>query len=224
MVLLQESLALNLTLHDTFALAYVQTYIGYTALCLHELRVSKQAFGDALAVLDPESAPEITCRLLDGIARLSAQQGRTAHAARIWGGMDAFRTRHECAYRPVEQHRHEEEAAAARQSMGTWAFAAAWREGCVLSFADLHVEAKSSLGRRENIHASSEAPAATEDAFARRFQTTRRSSQPTLTLKAPQQATLRLYALGQVQVYRGHRAVTTTDLTYSKARELLFFL
>jgi DNA-binding SARP family transcriptional activator len=38
------------------------------------------------------------------------------------------------------------------------------------------------------------------------------------------QPKLYIHALGQVQAYRGERLVTATELTYTKARELLYFL
>src|SRR5690606_37545033 len=43
----------------------------------------------------------------------------------------------------------------------------------------------------------------------------------TVTQSRPE---LRVFALGQVRVYRGDRLLTSTDWTYAKARELFFYL
>ncbi len=246
--LLCESLSLNQSLGDRLALTYAHTFLGYAALCRNELPSSAQAFGDALALLDTENTPEIVFRLLDGVATFAARQGRGAPAARIWGAMDVLRGKHGLVYRSIERQRYRGEVAAARRALDPRSFAQAWHEGRTMSLADVLGEAwavlplpidgcaRASVGDSlgESIGRSAAVgymnPIATPAGDPRQPMASsaerwsRRSSTRVAHVTEDSQPRLRIHALGQVQAYRGERLITATDLTYAKARELLYFL
>jgi non-specific serine/threonine protein kinase len=252
--LLRESLALNQGLHDHHALTYVHTYLGYAALHGGEPPSSAQAFGDALAlVADGECDHELVFRLLDGVAALAARRGEGASAAHIWGAMDALRGTHALAYRPIEWRRYRDEVAAARRTVDRRAFAQAWREGRAESLADALNEARTVLSQLAAKHAEERASAPVDTPLGDTGETVGGRAKP-LVMHAedpgfpaedpvfPMASTsdhvpdvaapsvketcprLRVRALGQVQASRDERSITATELTYSKARELLHFL
>jgi non-specific serine/threonine protein kinase len=235
-LLLGESLALNQALGDRLALCYVHTALGYVALHRSDLSSCAQAFGEARAVLDAQGNPEIVFRLLDGIAMLAARRGQRASAAYIWGAMNALRSKHELVYRAVERQRYKREVAAARRAIGPRSFAQTWHEGGKQSLADILGEAWQVLpvptdGCAGELAKCGEAvtpkpPLTTPEADRGDWTAAARagSSAGVTPLADEPQPKLYIHALGQVRAYRGERLITATDLTYSKARELLYFL
>jgi non-specific serine/threonine protein kinase len=250
--LLRESLALNRAVGDRLALTYGHTFLGYAALYRNELSSAAQSFGDALALLDMETTPEIVFRFLDGIATLAARRGSGASAARIWGAMDVVGSKHGLAYRPIERQRYRREVAA-RRDLDPQSFAQAWQEGRTMTLANVLRESCTVLalpadectraalgdslghswddppgGSAAGGHTKPDttpvvAPRYSATSSLRAYGSARSSATVPYDAEEPQPR-LRIHAFGQVQVYHGERLITATDLTYTKARELLYFL
>jgi predicted ATPase/DNA-binding SARP family transcriptional activator len=205
---LRESLDLNRRLQDSLAIAYALTYLGHVALVGNDLERAVQVFREALTTLDPESNPEILVRIFGGMATATARLGAVARAARLWGAMEHLRETHGVQGRPIEQRQLDREMAGVRRGADQRGYDAAWEEGqrmpldAVFAYAGMG-DASTSQGYWSSGHASKPEQAIIGDT-------------PDLGL--------RIYGLGSLKVYRGEQLLTAADLTYSKAKELLFYL
>lgn len=195
--LLGESLALNRTIKDDFAAAHALTTLGYAALAERDLARADRRLREALALLAVESASEVLFRLLDGMAMVAAGQGEALRAARVWGAVETQRATYGVQYRPVERSDYDRAVAAACLDADAVAFDAAWDAGRALSLDAAIAAVRESSPPPLSIHIS--------HADERR-------------------PALRIYGLGTVEVFRGARPLSTTDLTYAKAKELLYYL
>jgi predicted ATPase/DNA-binding SARP family transcriptional activator len=206
--LFHESLALSATLNDHHAGAYTHAELGTAALLAGDLEQAEQAFRLALAISDPSDNPEIVLTACDGLATIHLACGTPLHAASIWAATEAIRQGYGLRLRPVEQQRREARVITARRAAESGAFAAAWAAGTALSLADVQAMA-TQLAAAE----------AQTTAIAVLVPTHRRTESP-----EPGEPSLRLWGLGAVRIERDGRLLSGRDLTYSRARDLLFYL
>jgi DNA-binding SARP family transcriptional activator len=120
-------------------------------------------------------------------------------AARLWGAAEALRHTIGAPPAPVERLFYEPRIVATRVRVNEAAFLAAWVEGQAM-------------------------PLEQAVACALAGQTEAHETVPRLSPEELASPDLRIFALGIAQVYRGERALAPSDWTYTKGRELLYYL
>jgi len=135
---------------------------------------------------------------IDGVAWAAAAVGDHSLAARLFGAADRQFSAMQTHFHPLEQPAHDAAVELARAGLGAATFAAAWEEGRQLGLEDA---AQIALG----LTVASTPPA--------------QSAAPLAT-----SVTLQLYALGPARVVLGDRSIAASSWTYSRARDLLFYL
>ncbi len=220
---LQECLSLNQALGDRLALTYTYTYLGLLALRQSNLGLSSTLFGQTLTLIDTDSDPQIVTRLLIGIAMLARYREVSYQAALLWGAVDSLRTRYGLLFRIVEDLQKEREANSLREQLGASDFDLALHMGAAMPLSEALVQGRMFLQSLDyslvNLRGGTRRPPAVpghnRNAPAERAIT----SDPDVP-----GVRLAIYALGQVEVCRGVQLLTSTELTYSKSRELLYYL
>jgi non-specific serine/threonine protein kinase len=206
--LLHESLALNDALHDRLACAYARAELGTAALLTGQLEQAEQAFRLMVTIPDPGENPAVVLSACDGLATVHLLRGAPVRAASIWAATEVLRAQYGLRLRPVEQQRRAAWVDAARRGTEPNTFFAAWAEGKALSLVDA-------------------LSAATEVVSAEAHPTTIPTRLPTKrATQSPDRGdpSLRLWGLGAVRIERDGRLLSGRDLTYSRARDLLFYL
>ncbi len=196
--LLEESLRLMQAGKDLNLMAAALWRLGH--LCWLEGRYSHSlaAFQESLVVRRSLNNLRGVAYAIDGVAWVAAAAGDHHPAARLFGAADRQFSTMQTHFHPLEQPAHNAAVELVRTGLGATAFAADWEEGKHWGLEDA-AEIALSLTVGPEPTVSSVMPAA--------------ASVP-----------LKLYALGPVRVVLDGRAITTSDWTYSKARELLFYL
>ncbi|MGO8946187.1 MAG: tetratricopeptide repeat protein [Ktedonobacterales bacterium] len=211
---LEESLALNRQLRDHLATAYSLVYLGRAAIDGQKAVHWHQEALTVVEALDPEGRlvdPELQFRLVDGIGVTVARCGLVLPAAQLWGSMDCLRTTYGLSYRTLERRTYELEVAAARARVGSQAFQEAWSEGRCMPHTALVASAFSALA------------AVQPSKSLKPLESSGIVAVPAAGEKA-ETALLRISGLGPAQIYVGEKLITTRDLIYTKAQELLFYL
>jgi DNA-binding SARP family transcriptional activator len=155
---------------------------------------------------------------LDLFAQVLLEQSRAApaprqaehhrQASRLFGAAALLRERIRTPLPPLFRSRYDQDVMRARSMMGEEAFAKAWAEGRALT---MEQAIELALGVKPAIDLP---PPAAPRPFPAVVDGSPSASFPKL----------RIFALGRARVLRGVQLLTTADWTYSRARELLFYL
>jgi predicted ATPase/DNA-binding SARP family transcriptional activator len=211
---LNETLEYNRALKDTFAVGYALVYLGQALYLQGRNTEARACHSDALALACSTSTPELLNRLFDGLAALAASDGDLRSAAYLWGAAEAIHTTGSTRYWPAERKRLEEALAAVRPGVDNSpdeTFVAAWTMGRAMV---LDEALKLARQVAQTLPVDSGVDAAAQERSRGHEARTEATSIPPL----------RIHALGAVCIQRGKYEVTTQDFTYSKGRELLFYL
>ncbi len=196
--LLAESLQLMRAGNDVNMTGAALWRLGH--LCWLEQRYSESlaAFQESLLLRRSINNLRGVAYAIDGVAWVAAAEGDHSLAACLFGAADRHFTVMRSHFHPMEQPAHDAAVALARAGLDAPAFAAAWEEGKQLS---LENAAEIALGLTSE-------PA------------------PVPPFSAPQSTAvpLKLYALGTARAVLGDRPISASEWTYSRAREVLFYL
>jgi len=196
--LLAESIHLMRAENDLNRAAAALWRLGHLCWLEHQYPQSLAAFQESLLLRRSLNSLRGVAYAIDGVAWVAAADGDHTLAARLFGAADTHFVAMHSHFHPLEQPAHDAAVALARTGLGAAAFAAVWEEGKQLGLEDA-----AEMALRLTI---GQAPGAEKSL-----------SQVSSTL-------LRLYALGPVRVVQGERTIAASDWTYSRARDLLFYL
>jgi predicted ATPase/DNA-binding SARP family transcriptional activator len=196
--LLAESIHLMRAENDLNRAAAALWRLGHLCWLEYQYPQSLAAFQESLTLRRSLNNLRGVAYAIDGVAWIAAASGDHCLAARLFGAADLHFAAMDSHFHPLEQPAHDAAVAVARIGLGDPPFATAWEEGKHLS-----LDNAAELALRLTITPS---PVAEKSV-----------PQATSTL-------LRLYALGPVRVVLSDRTITASDWTYSRARDLLFYL
>ena len=201
--LFRESLALYEELGDRVARALPLLNLGLIFLEQGEAEQAKNLLTESLALLWHIGDRANTAESLEGLAGVAARQRQSRRAARLLAKADALRTAIGAVRAPSAQSQYLELKESICSQVDRTSFEKAWAEGQSMHVAEAVT------------YACTEEPAAIDN-------------KPYEVTKAPHQEqpvpALRIFSLGEVEIYRGDDLVAPGDWTYTKARELLFYL
>jgi len=142
---------------------------------------------------------------LEELAGVAGAQKQMERAARLWGAAEAIRTSIGAPLEPFDLTFYMKKVTSTRIQADEASFAKSWTEGRSMSMeqAIAYALAKPSLLHDETVPSSGGESTSKE---------------------AKVLPELRIFSLGLAQVYRGTHALTSSDWTYIKGRELLFYL
>jgi predicted ATPase/DNA-binding SARP family transcriptional activator len=195
--LLAESLHLMRAGKDLNLTGAALWRLGHLCWLEHNNPESLAAFQESLTVRRTLNNLRGVAYAIDGVAWAAAAAGNHSLAARLFGAADRQFSAMQTHFHPLEQPAHDAAVALARAGLDPAAFAAAWEEGRQLSLADAAEIAAALVIAGE--------PA-------------------TQQIAPPATAPLKLYGLGSGRVVLDGRTIAATDWTYSRARDLLFYL
>ncbi len=222
--LLKHSLALFRELGDKGGIAAALGSLGFVALKQGDDRQARALLRESLMLAQEIGDKGAIVKALEGLAcaigvhcqggergaarpleEVSAPdneeptEGCALLAARLWSAAEAVRHTMGAPLAPAERLFYEPRMAAVRARVNETTFLAAWAEGQAMPLeqAIACAHAGQTEAHEPVTHLSSE------------------------ELPSPE---LRIFALGAAQVYRGERALAPSDWTYSKGRELLYYL
>lgn len=204
-----ESLAMRRMQGDRGGAAHTLFYLGRVALEQEQAAKARAYFEESFALRLALGDVEGQAAALEGLGALAAQAGDGAIAARCFGGAEAARERVRSPAQGIDRAFSERWMTAARELLGEEAFARELAAGRALA-------PSVALQSAAATDAAAKEPPASAPAEPQR---------PPEAVRAPRPpAELRIYALGAPRVYLRGQLLEATDWTYSKARELLFFL
>jgi non-specific serine/threonine protein kinase len=212
--------------------AYTSTGLGDIAFYRGDYAEAQARYTEALALFREASNQRLISRVLGQLGRIACRQGNLAAAATLCG--EALTIRRTIGHKPgmimildqgfVELALATGQPVIAAHILGAVAHA---RDATVRPRAPIETHQLEPLLARMQEQLGDRAMAAAwaageamslEEVTAYALDNL---SAATVTQARPE---LRLFALGQVRVYRGDRLLTSADWTYAKARELLFYL
>ncbi|HJT55172.1 MAG TPA: tetratricopeptide repeat protein [Ktedonobacteraceae bacterium] len=201
--LFRESLALYQELGDRVARALPLLNLGLIFLKQGEAEQAKNLLTESLALLWSIGDRANTAESLEGLAGVAALQRQTRRATRLLAAADALRAAIGAVQSPSEQSRYLDLKESICSQVDRPSFDKAWAEGQSMRVAEVVT-------------------------YACTEETATLDNKPYGVTKAAHQEQsvpeLRIFSLGEVAVYRGDEPVATGDWTYTKARELLFYL
>ena len=199
-----QSLELRQELGDRGGVAHTLTIQGYIALERRDLNAAEHEFRDALQLRQDMGDTAAMTGPIEGLAAVSVARGDFQSGVRTMALAETLRDRHETPRSPVEQSIRDRYLEVARDQINEAEFDRAWTDGGTDDIM--------SLDRLvHNVEHNVDEPAVeTAEAPAR--------AEPLTSVE------LVIEALGHSRVSRHGREIAASDWTYSKARELLFFL
>ena len=193
---LEEAIGIFDRLGDAFYAGTCLFFLGRVATDEGELNLASECFARGLELTQTDRYYWVIPYHLEAVARLAAARGHAERALELVGAAEAQREAAGLQLPPAWVSYLERSFAQARAALGEEKAAAAFEEGRAMT-----VElALAKLERELN----------EEDVAG-----------PT---SKPRPELLRIFALGHARVYRGDRALASSDWTYTKSRELLFYL
>ncbi len=207
----EESLALRRLHGDKGGAAHTLLYLGRVALAQARPADASAHFQESLALRLAIGDLEGQAAALEGLGALAAHAGDGATAARRFGAAMATRERARAPVHALDRAFTERWIAVARDLLGEETFACELDAGRALS---PEAAARAPDAGRAPVAAT---PALVDGPADR--------PRPPDVGRAPRPpVALRIAALGAARVYVQGEPLAPTDWTYSKARELLFFL
>jgi len=144
----EESLTVFKTLGDRLGIARSLFLLAKAASMQGDYSVARSMFEESLTILRELDDKWFIAGCLEELARVGAAQGQPEWAARLWGAAETLREAIGALIPPVEEADYERWVATARSQLGEEAFAAAWREGRIMS-------PEQALASQENVVAPS---------------------------------------------------------------------
>lgn len=201
-VLYEESVTLLRGLGDTWALTMPLRHLGDAAFRQGDYVQAEKFYREGLILCQDLSEKWFTSRCLENLAGAVSMQGHASQAARLFGAAEALRETIMAPVMAFYRAQYDRNVAATRARMDEESFAAAWAEGRAMPLSQVFAYA---LAERSRSKARETRPA-------------------TMVSEVKVEPALRLFALGPTEVYRGEHRLESTDWTFAKPRELLFYL
>ena len=195
--LLRENLALRRELGDERGIALALGNLASLAIAQADWQPAGDLLKESLSRFKRVVDKADVASRFESLALVLNAQAQPGRAARLFGAAEVVRETIHAPLKPNELDDYEAEVEKVRAQLGEPAFTTAWTEGRAMSFDAAVAEALSS-------------PIA--------------SPQPAVSVEPVAAPGLRIFALGPTRVTVGDHTLATTDWTYHKARELLFYL
>lgn len=191
-----DALAQLQTVDDKLGSALALYSLGLVARSRQDDERALTLFKESLELYRSTLFPPGMVETVEAIAEVLSWQGYPRLAARWLATAEAKREAMGAPVAPVDRNRYEHALAALRAALGEPVFATTWAEGRALSLEQAVAEALS------------------EGA----------ASSPSPAVEATLQPEWRAFTLGETRVQVGEHVLTDADWTYTKAKELFFYL
>ncbi len=201
--LLKESLELSQVLGDKRGMAIALHNLGCTAFEQRDFEQARWLLEEGLQLFWKVGDKATSAESLEELAGVAGAQKQVERAARLWGAAATIRTSIDAPHEPFDLTPYREKVASTRTQADEASFAKYWAEGQAMSMEQAIAYVRSTRPHSEMVQPPP-------------------GRSRSIEAKAP--AELRIFSLGQVQVYRGEYTLTSSDWTYTKGRELLFYL
>jgi non-specific serine/threonine protein kinase len=205
--LFEESATILRELGDRWPLSIPLRHLGIVAYRHGDHLRAEGLYKESLASLRELGEKWLISLCLEELAGVACAQGKHARAARLWGAEETICEAIGATVRALYRADYERGVAAARAGLGEKAFEAEWAQGRAMTLEGAIAYA---------LDEPTTTPQQEEDAPSPAAQTASAET------KAPPE--LRIFALGPARVYRGEEALASSEWTYAKSRELLFYL
>lgn len=211
----EESLKLRRDIADLGGAAHTLRFLGRAALEQGDVARAEGYYRESFALRDTLGEDEGLAEALDGLAAVAAARGEPGVAAARLGAAEKLRERAGMPIPAIDQPFYEQWLARIRGRLGEERLASAWAEGRLLAPRDA----------RDMQPASAQAPGSAVDANLSPADPASAESHPS-TPESPARSRPRLgiFAFGEARVYRRDMLLDASAWTYSRSRELLFFL
>lgn len=232
--LYEASLALFREWGDGRSVAIALNNLGSVLLSQNDLVTARALFEESMTIKQQLGDKLGIAYALDALADLAIAQGQLKGAACLFGAAESLCESIHSPLEPIDRAKHDRSVATVRACLDEATLGAAWAEGQAMTMEQAIALA---LGMMEKRKQADTAPSRLQHAEPARSATKEqiRETQgqpgpPTaatpvcLSVLETCQAKLRVFGLGLAQVYRGEQALTTSDWTRSRARQLLFYL
>lgn len=200
-----ESLSLRQRLGDRGGMAHTTTFLGRIAVETGDLSGAAAYYRDALALRQQTGETEGIIAPIEGLAAVASDCGDPPRATRLLSAAAALRTRLGAPLPPIDRPFHDRTLTTVRNALHARVFAAAWAQGESSALDCVIAEATAVFTQ---FPLSDEQPAAP-------VETKRDDASP---------AHVAIFGFGAPRVLRAGQELTAADWTYTKARELLFYL
>lgn len=131
--LAQEGLSIYREVGDRWFTAWTLQILGRVEAQRGNLRVARSSYQESLAITQELGEKWITTFNLEGLASIVARQGEFKWAAQLWGAAEALREGMAFPLPPADCAGYEKAVAITRTKLGEHAFAAAWRQGRMMT-------------------------------------------------------------------------------------------
>jgi predicted ATPase/DNA-binding SARP family transcriptional activator len=206
---LEESVRLRREIGDTGGIAHTLCYLGRAAVEHGDTVRAEACFQESFALRDEMGDDVGLAAALEGLAVTAAARGEGATAAARFGAAETLRERAGMPIPTIDQPFHDRWLAQARDLLDEQTLATAWAAGRLLSPRDAR-DAESAVTPAASAGANESAAPAEQ--------------RPAPDMAARLSVLLRIFALGDARVYRQNKLVDASQWTYSRSRELLYFL
>jgi non-specific serine/threonine protein kinase len=139
--LLEQSIALCRERGDLWSLGVLLHDLGYVAKEQGDITGAASSFKESLTIRRRSDSTGGSALCLVGLAGLAVIQGRPDRAARLFGAAEVLREHSGVALELTDRASYDASVAAARESLGKEAFAAAWESGRAMSLGDAIADA-----------------------------------------------------------------------------------
>lgn len=218
----EESLAFRQQIGDRGGCAHTLAYLGWIAFHQADAERAIRRFQESLTLRRETGEKEGIAAALEGIATVAFAQGQAVFAVQLYSAAEALRHTIGVPSSPPERTLIGRDVARLRAQMEEPAFTAAWEGGQVIpleqaislasTFTTISAEAQPHLAaQQEEAGIDSKQPKASTHITL--------SSDGTGSLAA-----LRIFALGSARLERGGQVPSAAEWTYTKSKELLFYL
>ncbi len=204
--LFEQSAAILRELGDKWPLSLPLRHLGIVTSRQGDYVRAERLYKESLASLRELGEKWLISLCLEELAGVACAQGQHARAARLWGAEETICEAIGATVRALYRADYDRGVAAARAGLGEEAFEAAWAQGRAMTLEEAiaHALDEPTTPQQEEDTPSPAAPTASAEA------------------KAPPE--LRIFALGPARVERGEETLASSEWTYAKSRELLFYL
>ena len=203
----EESATILRELGDKWPLSLPLRHLGIVASRQGDHLRAEGLYKESLASLRELGEKWLISLCLEELAGVACAQGKHARAARLWGAEETICEAIGATVRALYRADYERGVAAACAGLGEEAFEAAWAQGRAMTLEGAIAYA---------LDEPTTTPQQEEDAPP--------PVAPTASAEAKAPPELRIFALGPARVYRGEEALASSEWTYAKSRELLFYL
>jgi predicted ATPase/DNA-binding SARP family transcriptional activator len=218
----EESLRLRREIADSGGVAHTLRFLGRAALELGDAGRAEAYYLESFALRDALGEDEGLAEALEGLAAVAAARGEGVVAAERLGAAEVLRERAGMPVPAIDRPFYEQWLTRIRDLLEEPALSAAWADGRLLTPREARDVVPTPAPEAPVATAASAVVDEVGGGVAGAVAPT-----PTKRPPAPAEGArplLRIVALGDVRVYRGADQVGAAEWTYSRARELLFYL